>query len=41
VHAAGRLLESEPLVEQVSGQPVSEAGLLESLRRRYGPPHGL
>jgi carboxypeptidase Taq len=41
VHAVGRLLESEPLVERVTGQPVSEAWLLESLRRRYGPPHGL
>jgi carboxypeptidase Taq len=41
VHAAGRLLESEPLVEQVTGRPVSEAWLLESLGRRYGPVHGL
>jgi len=41
VHAAGRLLESEPLVAQVTGRPVSEAALLESLRRRYGPVHGL
>jgi Zn-dependent M32 family carboxypeptidase len=41
VHAAGRLLESEPLVQQATGRPVSEAWLLESLRRRYGPVHGL
>jgi carboxypeptidase Taq len=41
VHAAGRLLESEPLVQQVTGRPVSEVALLESLRRRYGPVHGL
>ena len=41
VHAVGRLLESEPLVERVTGRPVSEAWLLESLRRRYGPAHGL
>jgi carboxypeptidase Taq len=41
VHAAGRLHESEPLVERVTGRPVSEAWLLESLRRRYGPAHGL
>jgi carboxypeptidase Taq len=41
VHAAGRLLESEPLVEQVTGRTVSEAWLLESLGRRYGPVHGL
>ena len=41
VHARGRLLDSEPLVEQVTGRPVSETWLLESLRLRYGPPHGL
>ena len=41
VHAQGRLLESEPLVERVSGRPVSESWLLDSLRRRYGPVHGL
>jgi carboxypeptidase Taq len=41
VHAAGQLLESEPLVAQVTGRPVSAAALLESLRRRYGPVHGL
>jgi carboxypeptidase Taq len=40
VHAAGRLLESEPLVQQATGRPVSEAWLLESLQRRYGPVHG-
>lgn len=41
VHSQGRLLESEPLVEQISGHPVSETWLVESLRRRYGPAHGL
>jgi carboxypeptidase Taq len=41
VHATGRIMESDPLVERVSGRPVSEAGLLASLRRRYGPAHGL
>ena len=41
VHAAGRTLESEPLVERATGEPVSERWLLESLRRRYGPAHGL
>jgi carboxypeptidase Taq len=41
VHASGRMLESEPLVERVSGRPVSESWLLDSLRRRYGPGHGL
>jgi carboxypeptidase Taq len=40
VHAAGRLLESDPLVQQATGRPVSEAWLLESLQRRYGPVHG-
>ena len=41
VHAHGRLLESEPLVEQATGRPASERWLVESLRRRYGPAHGL
>ncbi|NDC62490.1 MAG: carboxypeptidase M32 [Planctomycetia bacterium] len=41
VHAHGRLLESEPLVRQATGQPPSERWLVESLRRRYGPAHGL
>lgn len=41
VHAVGRLLESEPLVEQATGEPVSERFFLDSLRRRYGPAHGL
>jgi len=41
IHAAGRLLESEPLVEQATGQRVSADWLAESLRRRYGPVHGL
>jgi carboxypeptidase Taq len=41
VHAAGRMLESEPLVERATGRPVSEKWLLESLWHRYGPAHGL
>jgi carboxypeptidase Taq len=41
VHAAGRMLESEPLVERATGRPVSEKWLLDSLRHRYGPAHGL
>ncbi len=41
VHAYGRALESEPLVEQATGECVSERWLVESLRRRYGPAHGL
>lgn len=41
IHATGRLLESEPLVERATGQPVSERWLLESLRERYAPAHGL
>jgi carboxypeptidase Taq len=41
VHASGRMLESEPLVERITGRPVSESWLLDSLRRRYGPGHGL
>ena len=41
VHARGRELESVPLVEAITGRPVSEAFLLESLRRRYGSAHGL
>lgn len=41
VHASGRMLESGPLVEQVSGEPVSERWLVESLSRRYGPAYGL
>lgn len=40
VHAAGRLLESEALVEQATGRPVSEHWLLDSLRQRYGEAHG-
>ena len=41
VHATGRMLESGPLVEQVTGEPVSERWLVESLSRRYGPAYGL
>ena len=41
VHAAGRMLESDPLVERATGRPVSETPLLESLRERYGAAHGL
>jgi len=41
VHAAGRMLESDPLVERATGEPVSEAPLLASLRARYGVAHGL
>jgi carboxypeptidase Taq len=41
VHAHGRLLESEPLVERATGSPASERWLVESLRRRYQPAHGL
>jgi carboxypeptidase Taq len=41
IHAAGRLLESEPLVERATGQPVSEHWLLDSLRERYATAHGL
>ena len=41
VHAAGRTLESDRLVEKASGKTVSEQWLLDSLRRRYGPAHGL
>ena len=41
VHSRGRLLESEPLVEEATDTPVSEHWLVESLRRRYGPGYGL
>ena len=41
VHAHGRLLDSERLVEQASGSPVSEQWLVASLRQRYGAAHGL
>jgi carboxypeptidase Taq len=41
IHAAGRMLESEPLVERATGRPVSADWLAESLQRRYGPAHGL
>jgi carboxypeptidase Taq len=41
IHAAGRTLDSDALVEQATGRPVDETWLLESLRARYGPVHGL
>jgi carboxypeptidase Taq len=41
VHATGRMLESGPLVERVTGAPISERWLVESLSRRYGPAYGL
>ena len=41
VHAHGRLLGSETLVERASGAPVSEEWLVASLCRRYGEAHGL
>lgn len=41
VHATGRTLTSDQLVTQVSGEPVNERYLIESLYRRYGPVHGL
>ncbi|MEI6240550.1 MAG: carboxypeptidase M32 [Planctomycetia bacterium] len=39
VHAHGRLLESERLVEQATGSPVSEQWLVASLRQRFGAAH--
>jgi carboxypeptidase Taq len=41
VHAHGRQFESASLVEQATGQPVSERWLMESLRQRYGAAYGL
>ncbi|MFM9058125.1 MAG: carboxypeptidase M32 [Planctomycetaceae bacterium] len=41
IHAAGRTVESDALVERATGWPVAETWLLESLRDRYGPAHGL
>jgi carboxypeptidase Taq len=41
VHAHGRLLDSERLVEQATGGPVSEQWLVASLQQRYGAAHGL
>jgi carboxypeptidase Taq len=41
VHSHGRLLESEPLVERATGSQASERWLVDSLRRRYLPAHGL
>jgi carboxypeptidase Taq len=36
VHAHGRTLDSAAIVEQATGEPVSERWLVESLRQRYG-----
>ena len=41
IHASGRTLKSDAIVEKVSGKSVSEKYLVESLYRRYGPLHGL
>jgi len=41
VHAHGRLLDSDRIVEQATGTPVSERWLVDSLRGRYGAAHGL
>jgi len=41
VHAVGRTLAPEALVERATGGPITETWLLDSLRRRYGPVHGL
>ena len=41
VHAHGRLLESEPLIEQACQARVSERWLMESMRNRYGSANGL
>ena len=41
IHVAGRLLESEPLVERATGWPVSADWLAKSLADRYGTAHGL
>jgi len=41
VHAYGRQFESAALVEQASGEPVSERWLRDSLWQRYGEAYGL
>ena len=41
VHAAGRILESDPLVERATGARVTSDWLVESLWERYGGAHGL
>jgi len=41
IHASGRQFESEPLIERATGRPVTADWLADSLRRRYGPAHGL
>jgi len=40
VHASGRLMESEALVVEATGEPVSPRWLIDSLERRYGAAHG-
>ena len=40
IHAAGRTLESDELVERATGRPVDETWLLDSLQARYGSVHG-
>lgn len=41
IHAAGRTLDSDRLVERATGRPVSADWLAASLKGRYGPVHGL
>lgn len=41
VHAAGRMLESEALVEKATGAGASGDWLVQSLRDRYRPAYGL
>ena len=41
VHCRGRLLDSGSLVQEATGEQPSEIPLVESLRERYGPAHGL
>jgi carboxypeptidase Taq len=41
VHAAGRMLESDPLVERATGREVTVDWLVASLRDRYGAAYGL
>ena len=41
VHAAGRMLESDPLVERATGSPVQADWLVQSLWERYGAAYGL
>lgn len=41
VHAAGRMLESDALIERATGRPPTADCLVRSLRDRYGAAHGL